>query len=471
MLFAFGALLSLNLWAATPAPEVKLLFSTLEDTTNVWGKLHFGATPLEKIRSCENPGFSIAYCKPGKDGSWEIYGQIFSGDAGAIEPQSNKVWRLIRATTRDGVIFENVRTVYESEPGNWTDHIGLAYNPIAKEYFALKLKIDDNGFAYKAYFSPDGETWRENSGNPLFYDCDSMGLFWSDAIKGFICTAKTLQPYPKHIRDHGGIHPQNNDNNLRDRRVISIRSSVDGRQWTPSDSMMDVWNRLGTYKAMPPESMRTPDADDPPDMEFYRGIGFWYHDRSYLMALNYAASALPSYRSKHGPQLDTEWWTSRDGLKWNRPYRGINALGDVFPGKFCITHNPMVIDGILLFHFGNQLLGMKEDRISFVGARANAEFDTRRFMMPAGDLCLNASVPSTDRSFATKQAYVMAAVLDEKGNVVPGYEAEKCIIENADKTDLPLRWGDKSARELAGRSIGLRFYLRSANIYAVTSRQ
>ena len=66
-----------------------------------------------------------------------------------------------------------------------------------------------------------------------------------------------------------------------------------------------------------------PDADDPPDLEFYSGNSFWYHDRAYMMVLDYAASG--PRPGKHGPQLDNEWWTSRDGLRWERPARGLDA--------------------------------------------------------------------------------------------------------------------------------------------------
>jgi hypothetical protein len=451
--------------AQPPGEGVKLLFSSGQDITSPWGKLHFGATPMQKVRSCEPPGFVVACCLPQQDGSWGVYGQVLKNGP----TEGSKTWKLIHATTRDGARFENVETVFESEPGRWTDHLGLAYNPEAKEFLALKLRSDDNGFGYRAYFSPDGRNWKEHSGNPLFYDGDSLGLFWSPAARRFVCTSKTLQPFLKHIPDHGGTHPQLKNDNLRDRRVLAIRSSRDGRQWEPSDSMMDVWNRTGNYKPVPTEQMTTPDDNDPPDMEFYRGIGFWYHDRSYMVVLNYAAS--PLALRKHGPQLDTEWWVSRDGICWERPYRGVNALGDAFPGVPCITHNPMIIDGQILFHFGKQLLGMKQDRISYVGARANAEFSTVSFQMPQADLYLNAAVPSPDRAFAGPQGYVMAAVLDDQGKVLPGFEAEKCVIRNADQIELPLRWSGNSARELEGRKIRLRFYLRSANIYAVTSKE
>ena len=445
----------------------KLLFSNEQDVTNTWGKLHFGATPMQRIRACKDPGFVLACCLPREEGAWEVYGQSYKLDEAGKEYEKKNAWSIVHATTRDAEHFENVETVFEGEPGCWTPHLGLAYNPERKEFLMLKLRYDRDGFGYMAFFSPDGRHWKEHPENPLFRDCDSLGLFWSENARRFICTAKSLQPVAKHYPDHGGTHP-NLPSDLRDRRVLCIRSSRDGRHWEPSDSLVDVWNHRGNYKSLPAELLTVPDSDDPPGMEFYRGIGFWYHDRSYMVVLNYAAS--PLLPRKHGPQLDTEWWVSRDGLRWDRPYRDVNAVGDAFPGVVNITHNPMLIDGMLLFHLGNQLLGMKQDRISYVGARASAEFSTAPFPAPAADLYLNAAIPSPARAFAAQQAYVMAAVLDDQGKVVPGFEAEKCLIQNSDRIDAPLRWKDKSARELAGRTISLRFYLRSANVYAVTAR-
>lgn len=448
--------------------DVRLLFSDSRDVIDPWGKLHFGATPMQKIRDCKSPGFSLACCLPQTDGTWEVYGQVFQRGPDVREPfQQTNSWKLVHATTRDGTQFENVETVYEGPTGPWSDHLGMTYSPDAKEFLAIKLKMDRGGFAYRAFFGPDGRHWREHPGNPLFYDGDSLGLFWSESAHRFICTAKTLQPFLKHIKDHGGTHPQLKNNDLRDRRVLAIRSSPDGRAWEPSASLVDVWNRNGNYQQLPPGCLTTPDDQDPPDMEFYRGIGFWHHDRGYMVVLNYAAS--PLARGKHAPQLDTEWWVSRNGLRWDRPYRGTNALGDAFPGVPNITHNPMIIGDMMLFHFGNQLFGVKRDRISYLGARANGEFTTASFEMPRADLCLNAAVPSPERPFAAGQAYVMAAVLDDRGQPVPGFESEKCVVKNADGIDLPLRWDGKSARELAGRKISLRLYLRGANIYGVTS--
>lgn len=450
-----------------PAIPWKLLFSGREDITNTWGKLHFGVTPIQLIREFEHPGFNVVGSFPRPDGSWEIFGQQITEIKPGDETTRRMVWKLLRSHTRDGMKFENLETVFESEPAAWTDHFGIARNPESGEYLALKLKVDNNGFAYTAFFSPDGKQWKEHPGNPLFYDGDSMSLFWSPVLKRFVCINKSLQPYRKHLIDHGGATPSLGDDGLRDRRVLMMRSSPDGRRWEPSVSLPDVWNRNKRKSSIPEGFLTTPDAEDPPDLEFYSGNGFWYHDRAYMTVLNYAASPLKP--RQHGPQLDNEWWTSRDGLRWERPARGVNAL-EVFPRLPRLETHPMVLNGNIIFSRAHLLLGLPEDRISYVGARTNAEFSTRSFQMPEADLLLNAASPSPDRSFAKEQAYVMVAILDEKGNVIPGFEAEKCLIQNEDRRDIPLKWGDASARQLAGRTLRLRFFLRSANVYAVTLR-
>lgn len=446
-----------------PAAPLKLLFSGPEDVTNTWGQLRFSTTPLRVIQACAHPGFEVSYCAPRADGAWDVYGLTFKEVAKHNDQvRVTNVWSIVRSTTRDGITFENAETVYESEPGAWTFNHAMAYSPETKEFLLLKLRMDNFGFQYTAFFSPDGRAWEQHPKAPLFYDGDAISLFWSPVLHRFVLCSKSLQPVPggsKRITDHGG----------KNRRVLGFRTSADGRAWEPADSMEDVWNRGGRWMPRPDAVLTVPDALDPPDLEFYSGNGFWYDDRCYLMVLNYAASPL-SVR-KHAPQMDTEWWCGRDGLRWDRPGRDVNALGEAFPGNARITHNPLVIGGQLLFRFGGCLVGMKQDRLSCVGARANAEFSTAPFTMPAADLQLNAAAPSPDRPFASQQAYIMAAVLDENGASVPGFEPDKCVLQKADAIDLPLHWNGKSARELAGRTIRLRFYLRSASLYAVTAKE
>ena len=454
--------------AADSAPPLKLLFSGPQDVANPWGKLHVAVTPVRLIREIEPPPFSLIGCFPQADGGWEVFGQEWKQlHKGEATHDASSAWKIIRATTRDGVHFENAETVIGESTGAWTQHAVVAFNPEKKEYLLLKLRMDDYGFAYMAFFSSDGKHWQPHAGNPLFYEGDAITIFWSPVLKRFVLVSKSLQPYRKRIRDHGGSTKALADEALRDRRVLMLRSSPDGRHWEPSMSLPDVWDIHGQKAAHPPGFLTVPDADDPPDMEFYSGNGFWYHDRAYMMVLNYAASPLTAL--KHAPHMDNEWWTSVDGLRWERPARGVNAL-EAFPEVMRMEMPPMVIGGQLLWLRGNRLVGLPEDRISGMSARANGEFSTRLFTMPEAELTLNAAVPAVERPFAKDQAYVMVAVLDDQGEVVSGFEAEKCVISKDDRPAIPLKWGASSARQLAGKSIRLRFYLRGATIYGVDAK-
>jgi hypothetical protein len=195
------------------------------------------------------------------------------------------------------------------------------------------------------------------------------------------------------------------------------------------------------------------------------------------------------FPNKHGEELDNEWWTSADGLNWERPAREVNALGTFMDGKKRINMPPLIIDGKLQWQFGwNEdgngdvvLAGVKEDRISGVSARSNGEFSTKNFTMPEGDLYLNAAVPSLDRPWLkhTSQPYVMIEVRNQSGNVISGFERSKCVIwdgttspnrkTQVDVTNQKLTWNGTSAKSLAGQTISLRFYLGGSTIYAVTS--
>jgi len=483
---------------ATQQP-LKLLFSSPHDLVDPWGKLHFSVTPVARIDRKVQPSEMsrppatgvperrLVGCFPQADGSWEVYSQEYEkltdGPPGRWYEGTNR-WQLLRGTTTDGVTFGNVETVTPNTIGTWSSHLTIAYNPDAGEYLMLKLRNSSYGFAYHAWFSRDGRNWQMHSGTreggALFYEGDAMSVFWSPVLKRFVLVSKSLQPWKKRIIDHGGSPKSLNDPTMIDRRVLMMRSSPDGRTWTPPDDLPDVYGLHDRKAAHPAAWLTMPDQDDPPDMEFYSGTAFWYHDRAYMMVLNYAAS--PMLPKKHGEELDNEWWTSFDGLKWERPARGANALAALMDGNKRIDMGPMAIGGNLLWLHGNRQSGLPEDRISGVSARANGEFSTRLFMMPDGDLHLNAAVPSLDRPWVRRspQPYLMVEVRDAQNRVVPGFERDHCVIwdgtsspsrdTQVDTTDMPLRWNGVSARELAGQSIRLRFYIGGSTIFAVTTK-
>jgi hypothetical protein len=73
----------------------------------------------------------------------------------------------------------------------------------------------------------------------------------------------------------------------------------------------------------------------------------------------------------------------------------------------------------------------------------------------------------------------MVEVCNESGSVIPGFERNKCVIwdgttsplrdTQVDVTRMKLSWSGSSARQLAGQTIRLRFYLGGSTVYAVTT--
>jgi autotransporter-associated beta strand protein len=481
------------------AGPLKLLFSSKQDLFNVLGEVDISVTPSGWINrnAPESPMNSrtlspIRYpvaCFPQGNGSWVVFSQQWETVTPAW-PSTNR-WSLMRGTTTDGVTFSNVETVIPATQGTWTNHLTIAYNPDAGEYMMLKMDIDprgtspndSNGFVYHSWFSSDGRQWVKHTGNRprggIFYEADAVSSFWSPVLKRFVVVSKSIQPWPaKRIIDHAG----------QNRRVLMIRSSPDGRNWTPDGDLKNIYelNPASPDDPHPDAWYTVPDANDAPDLEFYSGTAFWYYDRAYMMVLNYAAS--PMFPGKHGEELDNEWWTSPDGLNWERPARDENAHAAFMDGKKRIDMPPLVIDGKLQWTLGRNenstdvvIAGLPEDRISGASARVNGEFSTKLFKMPNGDLRLNAAVPSPDRPWVKRspQPYLQIEVLNSQGSVISGFERDKFVIwdkttsptrnTQVDATDMPLVWNGKSARQLAGQNIRLRFYFGGSTVYAITT--
>ena len=118
---------------------------------------------------------------------------------------------------------------------------------------------------------------------------------------------------------------------------------------------------------------------------------------------------------------------------------------------------------------GGEIASLPDDRIFYVAGRANDEFSTRPFRMPATGLALNASAlyrPAENPG----QAYIMAELHDEDGKVIKGFGRTRCLFENRDGRSLELAWDGNRGTNLAGRTVRLRFFLRDAKIYGITER-
>lgn len=448
---------------------LKLRFMEFDDVYDTFGQLELQSNPLAYVAK---GGFSgatptIREAVPADGRGWWLYGYTHTTTTGTPS------WAIVRYFTLDGALVLGPDHLYGGRGDHWNAHTDIAWNESNGELLVLKSYLDrrDIGNALYAFRSPDGgKTWESLSDAPVFYDHDAFGLIWDSKTEQYVNYQTTYQDWSKRHADNFGSQT---------RRVLHIRTSPDGLTWTPDTDVAFPFNlppaqrRLNPNRVMPEESLIVPDELDPPDMEFYRMTVFPYGDRYVAMVLNYAPSPQNvnpvEIHAGHGPYLSAEWWISDDGTEWRRPYHGQDALGDAPTG---IYHAPIDAKDQHRFFISGDIYAVPMDRLAGVYAKSNAEFSTETFEMPATGLFLNVDashdvVPRPGTIAPHRQAYVMAELHYENGQVVPGYEREKAAFVDVDTVRLPLQWNGKDGSELAGQKVRLRIFFRDATIYAV----
>ncbi len=254
---------------------------------------------------------------------------------------------------------------------------------------------------------------------------------------------------------------------------------------------------------------------DPPELQFYRLRAFYLGSSGRFVAhsLNYApsnmlVSQVPSYGRMpiaqkackgacpstagydsakpvciHGPHMYEELWMpppsdlARDVMWYERPFRQSKFA----PHDASLMAQPVVYNDTHVFVDDGQVLGVPLYRVAGLYAPANGVFTTKSFAMPT-KLYINADVHWEGYELGDENrtcdegcaAYLMAALHSIGPNgttsVIAGFEAERCIILNADGLRIPLEWKnshDTTGASLAGKEVALRIYFREAKIYAV----
>ena len=434
---------------------MKILFSGPEDIRDPFGKLTFGIHTLEYLGEVTGlPSMRIKCVVPQpEDASCVVYG------VQCPHSQDDSRWLIRRCRTFDGLSYDNEEVVHTSSPAKWLGSTDITRNESDGSFLCLKwayAEPEKTGFALWPYGSADGDTWEPLSDKPAYKDHDAFGLTWDPSTKEYVVYQAT---YQKH-KDKP--YPDNCGEDIR--RVMHIRTSRDGVNWTPCDDV----ERTGSH--MPDDALILPDERDTPELEFYRFQGFSYHDRYLGMMLNYAPSPSLGYPwSSHGPQLGGEWWISRDGRRWERPFRDVFAPGSA-PG--IVGHEPITLRGRHVWVIEGKAYGLPQDRIFYVGSMANAAFTTPplKIVNPALPLLLNASFGfhggDTGEGFR-KQRFIQAELLDEDGKLIEGYEAHRSRILDIDAGYTRLWWGTASRLQRQGQTVRVRFHLRDARIYSL----
>ena len=234
----------------------------------------------------------------------------------------------------------------------------------------------------------------------------------------------------------------------------------------------------------PPATSVEPPREATAPNSLYNHVGFAYGSR-YLGLLSYF-HATPMRRFL----LDVRLLTSRDGLHYTLagpepldrpPLVACGQIGTWDRLQTRITGAPPLRVGDELYFYyrgfssSHDKKGQPRDTypagaiglatlrvdgfVSLAAGFDGGQVTTRPLKLPTGGLHINAK--------ANHHARVVAEILDERGEPLPGYGAKDCVPIKEDRTDHTVMWKEKQdLSELAGQPLRLRFHLTNARLYS-----
>lgn len=361
-------------------------------------------------------------------------------------------------------------------------------------------------------FSPDGiSNFKEYSGNPVWNTTsDSMYHFWDPNLQKFVCYYKLWKLSGQEKDDsQEGSHPMEALCVTWDTKELSngwvelsgdyfvtlhpdkkaelsykkyiVRSNNQGEDDGGGGCLSGAWSSkrvicraVSTDFIHWEEEQLVLDVDelDRPDSNIQYAQVF--HMGGYYLAM----------LSMHDNRgfFDQQLAFSADGIHWKRPWRG-NLIAHGSPGQF--DHGeisppmpPIITETQMVFYYG----GLEREH-KYVHDRGNIAIG-RAILRRDGFACWQADDEvATLQSvlFTVKQdglyinanaegGWITAALLDETGSVIPGFEHDKCskIIEDSVSYSdcfIPVHWEGMPALPNGKVSVQLRF--ANASIYSI----
>jgi hypothetical protein len=294
------------------------------------------------------------------------------------------------------------------------------------------------GSQNRLFVSPDGLAWTPFGPQPFL---SNGGLLDSQNVMFFDPPAGSYVAFPR--MNVGGAQT---------RRV--------GRTLTTD---------LASGFATAPLVVLSPDALDPPDVDFYTSAAIrypWAAD---------AFLAFPALFHHLADTLDIGFAASRDGSAWNRPThaalialapgsrslyagQGLTRDGDKIALYFTRYHAPH--SGPYVFDGGIGRAIWRLDGFTSMDAGATpGVFRTPPLTFSGTQLLLNLA--------CGPGGAVRVEVQDSGGRVLPRFAAARCVPVTGDSTATVVRWsGDPALAALAGTPVVLRFEMRKAKLYA-----
>jgi hypothetical protein len=235
-----------------------------------------------------------------------------------------------------------------------------------------------------------------------------------------------------------------------------------------------------------PELILRQDLLDDPNTELYGMTGFPYADL-YLGMVE---------RWRDNPDvIEVQLAWSHDGKQWQRPLERSTFISASFPWNkawnTCASNAPIQLGNELLIYFGGRsgahgkefprsygaigLATIVADRFAAIQADfVEGRLITRSMRWPGGDLVLNCSNTRYPESHPnSKGGSIRVEIWDADQRPIPEFSGENGAEHNVispqsgQSKPRPVRWrGDRSLREMTGRTIRPVFFLRDARLFS-----
>lgn len=301
-----------------------------------------------------------------------------------------------------------------------------SYGSAAHTFTAVKPETTDA-------FKPTTGTLKEAN----FHDHDDCNVYYQAATDEWVDFQIMYELYDAVGLDPAKIKKYCDNVSNDTRRVITVRTSKDGANWTQDAGCADKnqesehCSTFNTKQLMGPCDC----PDDPPDLEFYRFRAFQLgaSKRVVSHALDYVPSPSavvysPGYGRQplwyckdgccHGPHSFEEWWLGpnsgvvTDMQGWRRPFRDVHAA----PHDIWLMAQPVTTETQHIWVDSGNIYGLDLYRLAGLYSPGNGEFSTPEFQMPTNPLWLNADATWEGGNYVGgadegRQAYIMVALV------------------------------------------------------------
>lgn len=380
--------------------------------------------------------------------------------------------------------------------------------PPEQRYKAIRFTYDGDF----ASFSPDGIHWTEYPGNPIWHvPSDIIHTMWDPFKNTFVAYYKIWevsgqQVDPKHpgagyspFRGYFPFYDTANHNGyitltgplvhfnpegqaeVQQNFTVSLLSGGQGTDdggggmlrgtWT--SKRVQCWAQTDDFIHWTNERviLRTDELDAPSA------------NIQYMFVFTYGGYyfGILTMHDERG-QFNQQLAISRDGLKWQRPWRGnfigVGAPGTWESGMILGPVDPIVLEDRLLIYYGGFDIVHDSPAETFNSAIGYATLRRDGFASwspsvasgGAGTLVTQPLPCGGTRiliNAVADQGQVELELLDEQGQVIAGFDRANFRPMTTDALDAVAEWNQgASLADLAGRPIRLRFYLQHAALYA-----